>query len=78
MKNREQNEMLSQEITLDSLNQSSSGPVAFSTLTAHLLYLTEVTADNLIMLSEKEMISGRDEISTWECKCTSQYFFFSA
>lgn len=43
--------------------------MAFSTLTAHLCQLTEVTADNLIMLSEKEMLSGRDEISTWEFKC---------
>lgn len=33
--------------------------MAFSTLSAHLRYLAEVTADISIMLSGKEMLSGR-------------------
>lgn len=51
-KNRKQTETLGREVAQDSLNQS---PVAFSTLSAHLCYSAEVTADNSIMLSGKEM-----------------------
>lgn len=58
-KSRKQTEMLWREIAQDSLNQS---PVAFSTLSAHLCYFAEVTADNSIMLSGKEMLSGRKGI----------------